>query len=310
MDAGKSLREHGLRIGELEPGPAASIADVAGVRSATPRFARHRRDRGPARTDRAVSGPSRFPSRRGRLNGAGELTGSHQIAEWGVIETPVYLTATMSVGRVYDGAVAAAMAVEPRIGVDAVVIPVVGECDDSWLNDPRTAQVEAERRPAGDCRRDRVGGGGPGRGGRRHRNGLLRLEGRHRQLEPRDRRPHGRRARARELRRRRRPADRRRAGGPPPPPAEPRSQPGRAAASRWWPPTRRSGRPARARRTARRARPGAHRLGGAPRKRRDLRRVLDHGARRARRRRGRRRSRTATSTRSSSPPSMPPRRRC
>jgi D-aminopeptidase len=26
--------------------------------------------------------------------------------------------------------------------VDAVVIPVVGECDDSWLNDPRTAQVE------------------------------------------------------------------------------------------------------------------------------------------------------------------------
>ena len=31
MDAGKSLREHGLRIGELEPGPAASIADVSDV---------------------------------------------------------------------------------------------------------------------------------------------------------------------------------------------------------------------------------------------------------------------------------------
>ena len=31
MDAGKSLREHGLSIGELEPGPAASIADVEGV---------------------------------------------------------------------------------------------------------------------------------------------------------------------------------------------------------------------------------------------------------------------------------------
>ena len=37
---------------------------------------------------------------------------------------------------------------------------------------------------------------------------------------------------------------------------------------------------------------GAHRLGRAPRQRRDLRRVLDHGARRARRRRARRRSRT------------------
>ena len=31
------------------------------------------------------------------LNGAGELTGSLEIAEWGTISTPVYLTATMSV---------------------------------------------------------------------------------------------------------------------------------------------------------------------------------------------------------------------
>ena len=43
------------------------------------------------------------------LNGAGEMTGALQIAEWGVFETPIYLTATMSVGRVYDGAVAAAV---------------------------------------------------------------------------------------------------------------------------------------------------------------------------------------------------------
>ena len=32
MDAARSLREHGLRIGALEPGPTGSIADVAGVR--------------------------------------------------------------------------------------------------------------------------------------------------------------------------------------------------------------------------------------------------------------------------------------
>ena len=32
MDAVRSLRDHGLRIGELEPGPVDSIADVAGVR--------------------------------------------------------------------------------------------------------------------------------------------------------------------------------------------------------------------------------------------------------------------------------------
>ena len=42
------------------------------------------------------------------LNGAGELTGYLQISEWGLIETPVFLTSTMAVGRVFDGAVAAA----------------------------------------------------------------------------------------------------------------------------------------------------------------------------------------------------------
>jgi D-aminopeptidase len=78
------------------------------------------------------------------LNGAGELTGSLEIAEWGELATPVYLTATMSVGRVYDGAVAAAIAADPQVGVDEVVIPVVGECDDSWLNDVRVVQVEAD----------------------------------------------------------------------------------------------------------------------------------------------------------------------
>ena len=38
------------------------------------------------------------------LNGAGELTGRSQIEEWGFTETPVFLTSTMQVGRVYDAA--------------------------------------------------------------------------------------------------------------------------------------------------------------------------------------------------------------
>ena len=142
MDAGKTLREHGLRIGELEPGPTASIADVAEVTVGHSTV-------GCSGVTAVVPGPIErlwaepLPAGVAVLNGAGELTGSLQIAEWGTIETPVYLTATMSVGRVYDGAVAAAMAAEPQVGVDAVVIPVVGECDDSWLNDPRVAQVQA-----------------------------------------------------------------------------------------------------------------------------------------------------------------------
>jgi len=77
------------------------------------------------------------------LNGAGELTGSVQIAEWGVIETPVYLTSTMQVGRVYDAACDLAVRDDPTVGDEAVVIPIVGECDDSWLSDARTAHVMA-----------------------------------------------------------------------------------------------------------------------------------------------------------------------
>jgi D-aminopeptidase len=50
----------------------------------------------------------------------------------------------MAVGRVYDGAVTVAMERDPRVGVDNVVIPVVGECDDSWLSDPRVPHVKAD----------------------------------------------------------------------------------------------------------------------------------------------------------------------
>jgi D-aminopeptidase len=155
MDGGKSLREHGLRVGELEPGPTASIADVEGVAVGHVTVSRDEPDppagRGVARTGvtAIVPGPPERifdePMQAGVavLNGAGELTGSLEIAEWGWLASPVYLTATMSVGRVYDGAVAAAIAGDARIGVDQVTIPVVGECDDSWLNDVRVVQVEA-----------------------------------------------------------------------------------------------------------------------------------------------------------------------
>jgi D-aminopeptidase len=36
------------------------------------------------------------------------------------------------------------MARDPRVGVEDVVIPVVGECDDSWLSDARVAYVQPE----------------------------------------------------------------------------------------------------------------------------------------------------------------------
>jgi D-aminopeptidase len=136
-----------VRIGELEPGPLSSIADVEGVRVGHVTI---RRDEpAVARTGVTAIVPAapetllREPVAAGAavLNGAGELTGFLQISEWGVIETPIYLTSTMAVGRVFDGAVAAAIAADPAVGVEDVVIPVVGECDDSWLSDARVQHV-------------------------------------------------------------------------------------------------------------------------------------------------------------------------
>jgi D-aminopeptidase len=146
---GPRLRELGLRIGELETGATDSIADVAGVRVGHVTIWRDEPEppegRGVSRTGVTVIVPGSIPLPAGVavLNGAGELTGSHEIREWGLLETPVYLTATMAVGRIYDGAVSVAAAADPRVGVEEVVIPVVGECDDSHLSEARVVQVEA-----------------------------------------------------------------------------------------------------------------------------------------------------------------------
>jgi D-aminopeptidase len=128
--------DDGIVIGTLEPGPLNSIADLGVVV-------------GHVTVERtgvtAVVPPSLpVPAGTAVLNGAGELTGSLEIREWGRLDTPVYLTATHAVGRVYDGAVSVAMAADPRVGVDDVVIPVVGECDDSWLSDARVKHVQPD----------------------------------------------------------------------------------------------------------------------------------------------------------------------
>jgi len=129
-------REDGIVIGTLEPGPRNSIADV-GVTVGHVTV---------ERTGVTAVVPPTLPAPAGTavLNGAGELTGSLEIREWGGLGTPVYLTSTHAVGRVYDGAVSVAMAADPGVGVDRVVIPVVGECDDSWLSDARVAHVQPD----------------------------------------------------------------------------------------------------------------------------------------------------------------------
>ncbi len=106
------------------------------------------RGRGVARTGVTVLVPAedihRRPAAAGGavLNGAGECTGFLTAREWGVVETPVYLTSTMQLGRAYDAACELALEADPSIA-DDVLVPVVAECDDSYLNDCRRMQIGA-----------------------------------------------------------------------------------------------------------------------------------------------------------------------
>jgi len=76
------------------------------------------------------------------LNGVGEMAGLTQVLEWGFIETPIVLTNSLSVGRVLNGVVSHMVKRNPEIGThDDVVLPLVGETDDSFLNDTRVGMV-------------------------------------------------------------------------------------------------------------------------------------------------------------------------
>ena len=165
----------GITIGLLPSGPTGSIVDVPGVgvghatvwRDEPPPPA----GRGVARTGVTVVdlGGNLFrspvPAGGAVLNGAGECTGFIAAAEWGLAETPVFLTSTMQLGRVYDAACELLIAEDPGIGTDDVIIPIVAECDDSFLNDARRMQVTAADVGAAlDAARASAGGPAPAEG--------------------------------------------------------------------------------------------------------------------------------------------------
>ena len=167
-------RDLGIRIGSLPTGPTNTLVDVTGVSVGHRTVWRDEPDppagRGTARTGITVIVPlglkeiARYlvPAGSAVLNGAGEVIGITSIGEWGMIETPIFLTSSMAIGRVYDGAVAV-LSEEAGDQVAAVdrdaIMPVVAECDDGDLNRSVPVQVdEADVRAALDAASE------PGRG--------------------------------------------------------------------------------------------------------------------------------------------------
>jgi D-aminopeptidase len=149
-------RELGLPLGKYKTGRYNAITDVHGVLVGHSTIVRGKgplkRGEGPVRTGVTAILPSSGNVFMERcvgggfvLNGAGEVSGLTQIMEWGLIETPILLTNTLSVGAVSDATVRYMSRVYPGIGDQQdVIIPIVGECDDSWLNDVVGRHVREE----------------------------------------------------------------------------------------------------------------------------------------------------------------------
>lgn len=136
-------RALGLVIGKYACGRFNAITDVPGVRVGHCTLIRDPRRGRAVRTGVTAILPNdgnvfeeRVTGSAFVLNGAGEVSGLTQVTEWGLIETPILLTNTLSVGSVSAAAVRYLVKENPGIGSEHdVLIPVVGECDDSWLND-------------------------------------------------------------------------------------------------------------------------------------------------------------------------------
>ena len=140
-------REMGIAPGIFPTGPKNSLTDVSGVLVGHTTIHKgsgpHVPGEGPIRT-----GVTAILPRQGNvwqnavaagsfiLNGAGEMSGLIQVQEWGLIESPILLTNTHSVGTCSEAVVSHLSSIYPKLGISHdVLIPLVGECDDSWLND-------------------------------------------------------------------------------------------------------------------------------------------------------------------------------
>lgn len=150
------LRDYGIVIGVTETGEQNSITDVSGVSVGHETLIRGTgklvRGQGPVRTGVTIILPHEGNVYEQKVraavhvqNGAGELTGSLQIMEWGILETPIALTNTLNIGLVLDAIVDHMLKENKEVGDrDEVFLPVVGECDDSYLNDIRGRHVKLE----------------------------------------------------------------------------------------------------------------------------------------------------------------------
>lgn len=135
-------RDLGIRIGTFQPGPHNAITDVPGVLVGHVTLIRGKGKlvvgQGPVRTGVTAIIPHSKDIYQNQvfaatevLNGNGEITGTDWINERGLLEVPILLTNTLSVGTAYNGVISYIIKQNPN----RVPLPVVAECYDGNLND-------------------------------------------------------------------------------------------------------------------------------------------------------------------------------
>ncbi|MBN2471457.1 MAG: P1 family peptidase [Anaerolineae bacterium] len=150
------LRDLGLTPGLLPPGHHNAITDVTGVRVGHTTLVEGTGPlvpgEGPIRTGVTAilsHGGNLFEQKvvaaAHTLNGYGKAAGFEQVRELGAIETPILLTNTLNVGSTTDAVISHMLRDNPDIGIrTSTVNPVVGECNDGFLNDIQGRHVRAE----------------------------------------------------------------------------------------------------------------------------------------------------------------------
>ncbi len=134
----------GPRIGALPPGPRGTIADVGGVTVGHCTIAAGDLQTGVTAIRPHDGDPfaDKVPAAAVVINGFGKSVGLLQVNELGVLETPIALTNTFSVGTVATAQIRAAVAAYPDIArTTTSVNPLVFECSDAYLSDMQALAV-------------------------------------------------------------------------------------------------------------------------------------------------------------------------
>ncbi len=143
----RRLRELGIAIGRYEPGPWNAITDVPGVRVGhftlirdEPTVVRTGVTAVMPRGDDTIWAANAFAGIHS-FNGYGEMTGIPWIEEAGILDSPILITNTCSVGVCRDAVAEYAI----RKGApQRFHLPVVAETYDGWLSDINSFSIAKE----------------------------------------------------------------------------------------------------------------------------------------------------------------------